>query len=349
MKRILFLLASLGTLSLAAQAGPSGYHMIRKLPLGGEGGWDYLVADSAARRLYVSRGTHVMVLNLDTEKVVGDIPDTPGVHGIALAPELNRGFTSNGQANTATIFDLKTLQVLGQVQTGTNPDAILYDPASKKVFVFNRRSHDATVFDGATGNVVRTLAIGGKPEFAVSDSAGKVYVNLEDAGEIAEIDSVKLQITRRFSTQPGLEPEGLALDREKHRLYVGCHNKLLVALDLVSGRVAGTVPIGDGVDGNVFDPETGLVFSANGREGTLTVAHETSAGKFEVLETVPTQIGARTLALDAKTHNLYLPTAQFGPVPETTPEANTITAQGHHRHPHPPMVKDSFVILVVGK
>jgi hypothetical protein len=344
---MLSLLAIMLAFTFTAQAGPSGYHVVRKLQLGGEGGWDYLIADSAARRLYISRGTHVMVLDLDTEKIVGDIPDTPGVHGIALAPELNRGFTSNGQANTATIFDLKTLQVLGQVQTGTNPDAILYDPASKKVFTFNGRSHDATIFEATTGNVLRTLALGGKPEFAVSDLAGKVYVNNEDASEMVEIDSAKLAVTNRFSLKPGTEPGGLAIDPKGRLVFAGCHNKMMVAADIKASKVVGTMPIGEGVDGNVFDPETGFIFSANGRDGTLTVAHETAAGKFEVLENVPTQIGARTLALDSKTHNLYLPTAQFGPMPQVTPESNTLTAQGHHVRP--PVIKDSFVILVVGK
>jgi DNA-binding beta-propeller fold protein YncE len=334
-------------LAVGAQAESTGYHVVKKLQLGGEGGWDCLIADSAARRLYVSRQTHVMVLDLDTEKVVGDIPDTLGVHGIALAPELNRGFTSNGQTNTSTIFDLKTLQVLGQVQTGTNPDAILYDPTSKKVFAFNGRSHDATVFDAASGNVLRTIALGGKPEFAVTDLAGKVYVNIEDASEIAEIDTTKLVITNRFSLKPGEEPSGLAIDAKRRVVFAGCHNRVMMALDIKAGKVLGAIPIGEGVDGNAFDPETGFAFSANGRSGTLTVARETAVDKFEVLENVPTQIGARTLALDVKTHNLYLPSAQFGPAPVVVPEADTVTAHGHH--PRPPIIKDSFVILVVGK
>jgi DNA-binding beta-propeller fold protein YncE len=343
------LLAIVLWLAPGALAGPSGYRVIKKLQLGGEGGWDYLAADIAARRLYVSRSTHVMVLDLDTEKIVGDIPDTPGVHGIALAPDLNRGFISNGQGNTATIFDLQTLQVLGQVQTGTNPDAILYDPASKKVFVFNGRSRDATVFDAASGNVLHTLAFGGKPEFAVSDLAGKVFVNLEDLAEVAQIDAAKLAVVNRFSLKPGEDLSGLAIDRSHHWLFAGCHNRLLVVADNRSGQVAATLPIGAGVDGNVFDAGTGLIFSANGRDGTLTVARETAPGKFEVLENVPTQVGARTLALDEKTHNLYLPTAQFGPAPAVTPEADTLTARGRRPHVRPPMIKDSFVILVVGK
>jgi hypothetical protein len=322
-----------------AYATDPGYHVIKKLQLGGEGGWDYLTVDSTARRLYISRGTHVMVVNIDTDSLVGDILDTPGVHGIAVAPELNRGFTSNGRANTSTIFDLKTLKVLGQVKTGTNPDAILYDPASKRVFAFNGRSNDATVFDAASAKVDSTIALGGKPEFATADGMGKVYVNIEDKSEVVEIDSRMLTVTKRSSLKPGEEPSGMALDREHHRIFSGCHNKLMTILDADSGKVIATVPIGEGVDGNGFDPGTGLAFSSNG-DGTLTVVRESSPGKFEVAETVTTQRGARTMAIDPKTHNIYLPTAQFAPPSASTPEGS---------RPRPTMVKDSFVILVVGR
>lgn len=325
-----------GTISYAAG---SGYHVIKKLQLGGEGGWDYLTVDSEALRLYISRSTHVMVVDLDTDKLVGDIPDTPGVHGIAVAPELNRGYISNGRANTTTIFDLKTLKVLGQVKTGTNPDAILYDPASKRVFTFNGRSKDATVFDAASLEVLGTIALGGKPEFAMADGHGKVYVNIEDTSEVVEIDSRKLAVIKRFSLKPCEEPTGMGLDPEHHRVFAGCHNKVMAILDTEMGKLIATVPIGEGVDGNGFDPGTGLAFSSNG-DGTLTVVRESFPGKFEVAEIVTTQRGARTMAIDPKTHNIYLPTAEFSPPPASTPEGS---------RPRPTMIKDSFAVLVAGK
>jgi YVTN family beta-propeller protein len=322
-----------------AQAAAPGYHVIKTLHLGGEGGWDYLTVDSSARRLYISRGTHVMVVNLDTDKLAGDIPDTPGVHGIAVAVELNRGFISNGRANSATIFDLKTLKVLGQVNTGTNPDAILYDPASKRVFTFNGRSNDATVFDAATGEVVRTIALGGKPEFSRADSKGTVWVNIEDTSEVVAIDSRNLTVVKRFPLAPGEEPSGMGLDPVHHRIFSGCGNRIMTVLDTEAGKVIATVPIGEGVDGNGFDPGTGLAFSSNG-DGTLTVVRESSPGKFEVAETVATQRGSRTMTIDPATHILYIPAAQFAPLPATTPEG---TRQ------RPTMIKDSFEILVVGR
>lgn len=321
-------------------AGDTGYHIINKLQLGGEGGWDYLTVDSAARRLYISRGTHVMVVDIDTNKVVGDIADTPGVHGIALAPELNRGFISNGKADTAAIFDLKTLKVTATVKTGENPDAILYDTATKQVFTFNGRSHDATVFNAATGEITATIALGGKPEFAAADGNGKVYVNIEDTNEAVEIDSRKLSVTRRYALKPCEEPTGMGIDAAHHRIFSGCHNKVMVVLDTDTGKVIASLPIDEGVDGNGFDAGTGLAFSANGA-GTLTVVHESSAGKFEVADTVITQRGARTMAIDTRTHNIYLPTAQF-----ETPAASP-TPDGKKQRLVPE--KDTFTIVVVGK
>jgi DNA-binding beta-propeller fold protein YncE len=331
--KALLLLCSL-LIGAHVYAAQPAYHVIDKFRLGGEEGWDYLAVDSEARRLYISRSNHVMVVDIETGKLAGDIPDTPGVHGIAVAPELNRGFISNGRADTATIFDLKTLKVIGQVKTGANPDAILYDPFSKLVFTFNGRSHDATPFYAASGELAATIALGGKPEFATADGKGKVYVNIENTSEVAEIDCQKLLVTRRFLLKPGEEPTGMAIDREQHRVFSGCHNRLMTVLDVESGKVIATVPIGERVDANGFDPELGLAFSANG-DGTLTVVRESSPGKFEVLETVPTQVGARTMALDPKTHNIYLPTAEFAPT--TDPKTR------------PKMVDGSFVVLVVGR
>ena len=323
--------------AIASAAGP-GYHVIGKLQLGGEGGWDYLTADGASHRLYVSRGSHVMVVDLETGKVAGDIPGTLGVHGIALAPKLNRGFTSNGRLDSVTIFALDTLKPIGEVKTGKNPDCILFDPASGRVFTFNGRSGDATAFNAETGVVDGTIPLGGKPEFARSDEAGKIYVNIEDKSEVVEIDSQKLAVLRRFPLAPCEEPSGMGIDAQHHHVFSGCHNKIMTVLDTVSGKVIATVPIGAGVDGNGFDPGNGFAFSSNG-EGTLTVARESSDGKFEVAETVTTQRGARTMAIDTVTHRIYLPTARFGPPPPPTED---------QPHPRPAPIPDSFVMVVVG-
>jgi DNA-binding beta-propeller fold protein YncE len=327
---------------LAHTAGLSAteprYHLIKRLQLGGEGGWDYLTVDGTARRLYISRGTYVMVIDIDSDKLVGDIPDTPGVHGITVAREINRGFTSNGQSNTATIFDLSNLKVLGQVKTGANPDAILYDPATKRVVTFNGRSKDATVFDAYSGEIAGRIELGGKPEFAAADSKGKIYVNIEDTNEVVEIDSRKLEVVKRFSLKPCEEPTGMALDAERHHVFSGCHNKVMTILDTETGKVIATVAIGEGVDGNGFDAGKGLAFSSNG-DGTLTVVREVAPGRFDVAETVATQRGARTMAIDPKTHYIYLPTAKFSPIPSSAGGAK----------PRPVMIKDSFEVLVVGE
>ncbi|MFI5304198.1 MAG: YncE family protein [Nitrospiria bacterium] len=298
-----------------------------------------MAVDSEAQRLYISRSTHVMVVDLNTEKVVADIPDTPGVHGIALAPELNRGFISNGKEDTATVFDLKTLKVVGQVKTGKNPDVILYDSISKRVFTFNGRSNDTTVFDAASLEVIGTITLGGRPELATSGGNGKVFVNIEDTSEVVEIDSRKLSVMKRFSLKPCEEPTGMGYDPVHHRIFSGCHNKIMAILDTEAGKLIATVPIGEGVDGNGFDSATGLAFSSNG-DGTLTVARELTPGKFQVVETVMTQRGARTMAIDPKTNIIYLPAATFSPPPAATPEVPK---------PRPTMIKDSFVVLVVGK
>jgi len=333
---LLFCSLFVGTMSYAADPA---YYVIKKLQLGGEGGWDYLTVDGEARRLYISRSTHVMVVDIDTDKIVGDIPDTQGVHGITIAAELNRGFASNGKANTAAIFDLKTLKILGQVKTGDNPDAILYDTATKRVFTFNGHSKDVTAFDAASGEVISTIPLGGKPEFAAADGKGKVYVNIEDTNEVVEIDSRKLSLTKRYSLKPCEEPTGMGFDVEHHRVYSGCHNKVMTILDTETGKVIAVVPIGAGVDGNGFDPKRGLAFSANG-EGTLTVVRESAPGKFEVAEIVTTQSGARTMVIDPNTHNIYLPVAQFSPQATSTAEGSKV---------RPTMIKGSFEVLVVGK
>ncbi len=315
------------------------YRVLTKYSVGGEGRWDYVTVDPEAHRLYVPRSTHVMVLDLDSGKTVGDIPDTEGVHGVALAAALNRGFTSNGRANTATIFDLKTLKVLGTVKTGENPDAILFDPFTQRVFTFNGRSKDATAFEAADGKVVGTVDLGGKPEFAVSDGQGQVFVNIEDKSEIVRLDPKELKVTARWPLAPAEEPSGLALDAKARRLFSVCGNEKMAVLDADSGKVVATLPIGKGVDAAAFDPDRGYVFSSNG-EGSLTVVHEDDPAHFSVVQTVPTQRGARTMALDPRTHKIYLPTAEFEAPPASAPTS------GRAR---PNLVPDSFTILVVGK
>ena len=322
-----------------AVAVDPGYHVTKTYKLGGEGGWDYLLVDSTSRQLYISRGTHVIVVDADSGKLLGDIPDTPGVHGIALAPEFGRGFISNGREGMATIFDLKTLKPITKVKTGDNPDAILYDPASKRVFTFNGRSHDATAIDAATGKVLGTIKLDGKPEFAVSDEKGGVFVNIEDKSELTAIDPVKLEVKASWPLAPCESPSGLAIDRKNHRLFAGCDNKVMAIVDTDSGKVVSTLPIGGGVDATAFDADTGLAFASCG-EGTLTVIKEESPGKFSVAENVPTQRGARTMALDSKTHQVFVVTAQFGPAPPPTPE---------QPRTRPAILPDTFVVLVVGK
>jgi DNA-binding beta-propeller fold protein YncE len=319
-------------------AADADYHLLKKAVLGGEGGWDYLICDSEARRVYVSRGTHVMVLDADTYAVVGDIPGTDGVHGIAFAPEFGRGFASDGRANAVTIFDLKTLKVVGTAATGTGPDAIVYDPASKRVFTLNGRSGDATAIDASTGKPAGTIALGGKPEFAAADGQGHVYNNLEDKSELVQIDSRNLTVSARWPLAPCESPSGLAIDREHHRLFAGCHNQMMAVVDADTGKVLAAPHIGQGVDANAFDPGTQLAFSSNG-DGTLTVVHEDSPEKFTPVANVPTQRGARTMALDLKTHRIFLVTAEFEPAPAPTAE---------QPHPRPRSVPGTFTLLVFG-
>jgi DNA-binding beta-propeller fold protein YncE len=290
--------------------GSNGYRVTKTIAVGGDEGWDYVAVDSAARHVYVSHGTHVVVLDADSGAVAGDIPDTQGVHGIAIASDLGRGFTSNGRANTVTIFDLKTLRTLGSVKAGTNPDAIVYDQQTKRVFTMNGRSQDTTAIDAADGTVAGTLALGGKPEFAVADGQGSIFVNIEDKSELVQFDPQKLTVLNRWPLAPCEEPSGLAMDRKSRRLFAGCGNKMMAILNADTGKIVATPAIGDGVDANAFDPETNFAFASNG-EGTITVVHEDSADKYSVVETVPTKKSARTMGLDLKTHNIFLPAADF--------------------------------------
>jgi len=319
---------------LSAPAG--GYHLLQKVTLGGEGFWDYLGIDPAARHLFISRGTHVMVLDADSYKVVGDIPNLQGVHGIAIASEFGRGFISEGRANQVTIFDLKTLKATGAAKTGEGPDGIIYDPASKRVFAFCGHGKSATAIDAETGNVAGNIDLGGRPEFAAADGEGHVYNNLEDQSIELQIDAKSLKVLNRWPLAPCESPSGLAMDTEHHLLFVGCHNKMMAILDADSGKVVTTVPIGEGVDANRFDPGTQLAFSSNG-DGTLTVVHEDSPNKYTVVDNVQTQRGARTMEVDPTTHKVYLVTAEFGPPPPGG-------QPGERRRPS--MVPGSFTLLV---
>ena len=337
MKKFIWLFGLL--LATNTFATDPGYHVLKKIKVGGDGFWDYLIVDDAARRLYVSHSTEVVVVDLGTDKIIGEVKDTPGVHGIALAPELNRGFISCGQANMVVIFDLKTLEKIGQVNTGSNPDAIRYDAFTNRVFAFNHSGNSATVFEAGTGVVAGTIELGGSPEFCRTDDKGKIYVNLEDISEVAEIDCRTLEVLRRFSLEPGEEPTGMGIDNVNHLIFSACSNQTLTVLDIETGKVIATVPIGQGCDGAGFDAETGLIFCSNG-EGTLSIIDRSSRGEFEVAETVPTQGGARTMTVDPTNHHIYLPTAEFAPAP--APSAD-------NPRPRRQIVKDSFCILVVGQ
>jgi DNA-binding beta-propeller fold protein YncE len=315
-----------------AQSGQ--YRVTKTISIPGDEGWDYVSVDSAARRVYISHGSHVVVLDADSYKVVGDIPDTLGVHGIAIAADLERGFTSNGRANTVTIFDLKTLKTLGTVKTVPNPDAIVYESASKRIFAMDGHSQATTAINAADGTIAGTLALGGRPEFAVADGKGSIYVNIEDKSELVQFDAKTLTLLHRWPMAPCEEPSGLAADWKSQRLFAGCGNKLMAVINADNGKVVATVPIGDGVDANGFDPETSFAFASTG-DGNLTVAHEDGPDKYTVVATVPTKKSARTMGLDLNTHHIFLPAAEFDP-----------PAPGERRGKMKP---GSFVVLVVSR
>lgn len=329
-----------GAAGVPQGSSPVHYHVVKKVVLGGNGFWDYLGFDPQNRHLFVSHSTQVLVINPDTDKVIGTIPNTPGVHGIAVAPELHRGFISDGRTDEVTVFNLKTLKTIATVKvTGRNPDGITYDPSSQRVFTFNGRSDNATAIDAKTLKVVGTIALGGKPEFAVPNGRGMIYNNLEDKSEELAIDSHTLKIKSRWPMAPCESPSGLAIDARHNVLFAGCHNKMMAVINANTGKVITTVPIGGGVDANRFDPETDLAFSSNG-EGTLTVVREESPTDFKVVANVPTQRGARTMEVDPKTHKVFTVTAKFGPMPKKP-------AAGQRRFRRPPMVPDSFTLLVL--
>jgi DNA-binding beta-propeller fold protein YncE len=322
-----------------AQAAPgaSGYHVVKTIPIGGNGRWDYCVVDSAARRLYVSHGTHVVVLDADSGALVGDIPNTLGVHGVALAPDLGRGFITAGRANTIIIFDLKTLKTLGTVKSGgMNPDAVYYDAGSKRVFAFNGQSANAIAINASDGKVAGTIPVGGKPEFAAGDDQGHVFVNIEDKSQLLVIDVQKLSVIHRWPLAGCKEPSGLAFDQRNRRLFSVCANKKMMVVNADTGAVVASPSIGEDPDAAGFDPDTQLVFSSNGESGDLTVIHEDSPDKYTVVETVPTKKYARTMAIDSKTHNIFLPISDFEPVAPKGEE-------------EPPMKPNTFGVLLVGR
>ena len=320
-------------------AAETQYRFIAKIDVGGEGGWDYASVDSAARRLYVTHGTKVVVIDLDKNAVVGEITDTPGVHGFAPAPELGLGFSSNGMENKASIVDLKTLQTKSKVDTGANPDAILYDPGRKEVYTFNGRGSSATVFEAASGKVVATIPLPGKPEFAQVDvQAGRIYNNIEDKNEVVVLDAKTHSVAATWPIAPGEGASGMAIDLANHRLFLGAE-KLMVMMDSSSGKVVATVPIGAGVDANSFDPETKLAFASCG-DGTVTIAHEDSPDKLTVVQVLQTARGARTMTLDPKSHRIYLAAADY--------EAPAAQPSPGQRPPRPKMVPNSFRVLVYG-
>ena len=323
----------------AGAAHDSKYSVTARWKVGGPGGWDLLAVDEAARRLYLSRSDRVVVLDAVNGKVVGEIAHTDGVHGIAIAADLGHGYTSNGKANSVTVFDLKTLKTINEVKIdGQNPDVILYEQDTHRLYTFNGRSSNVSVLDAKTLAPIGTVALGGKPEFAVSDGHGRMYVNLEDKAELAVIDEKALKVTATWPLESCEEPTGLAFDSAHHRLFSVCQNKKMIVTDSSDGHRVASVAIGDGPDGAVFDDARGLVFSSNG-EGTLTIVHEDDPEHFSVVDTVATQKSARTLTLDPKTHRLFLPAAEFGATPAATAE---------QPKPRPAMVPDTFSVLVVG-
>lgn len=332
-----FILVTCFTVTFA-QTGKTGYRIVDKIHLEGDGGWDYLTIDTTTYYLYISHGTMVQVLDVVSNKVIGTFPDTKGVHGIALAKDLNKGFISNGRDTSVTVFNMKTLQVITKIKvTGSNPDAILYDPFTKKVFTFNGRTANSTVIDALSDKVIGTIPLAGKPEFSVTDGMGKIWVNIEDKSLVCQINPVTLKVENSWSVAPGEEPSGLALDVKDHRLFSVCGNKMMIVMDADNGKIIAKLEIGDRVDGVSYDPELHRIYCSNG-DGTMTVVKEQDKNTFKVLENVPTRIGARTITLNPKTHRIYLPSAEYESAPAPTKE---------NPHPRPAIKPNTFEILVV--
>jgi DNA-binding beta-propeller fold protein YncE len=335
----LALILFLSGTGLGAGQQPAGYHLLKKTVLGGEGFWDYLALNTETRVLYITHGSEVVLFQVDSGRKLPSITGLQGVHGVAFAPKLGRGYISNGRADVLTIFDLKSGEKSAAIKTGANPDAILYDDFSGRLFSFNGRSADATAVNTADNSLAGTIPLGGKPEFAQSDGHGTIFVNIEDTSEIAVFDSVSLKVLRRWKLAPGEEPSGLALDNKNQRLFSVCSNNLLVVSNADTGAIVATAPIGSGCDGVRFDPASGLIFSSNG-EGTLTVIRQVTPDRYEVAETVPTARGARTLEIDLQTHHVFLVTAEFAPA---------ATATAENPRPRPQVLPGTFQLLEFGK
>lgn len=316
------------------------YHLINKLAVGGDGGWDYIYLDSQDRRLYITRGTHVMVLDVDTDKVIGDIPNLNGIHGVAIDHKSGHGFISNGKANSVVIFDLKSLQKIGEVPVDAGPDAIVFDPATERVFSFNGQGHSFSAIDGATGKLLSTVPLAGKPEFPVADGHGHIYDNLEDLSEVASINTNTLQVENTWPIAPGEGPSGISIDDKTRRVFSVCDNSLLTVLDADTGKLITTLPIGNGPDACAYDPGDRTLYSPNGRDGTLSVYHVDGKDKFTLVTTLPTQLGARTMAVDLKTHHVFTVTAAPLPPDPSTPAGT---------RPRRSYVPGSFVVLEYGK
>lgn len=330
-----FLLAGL---VVAAALAAEGYKVTGKIKIGGTGGWDYVAVDPDANRVYASHGTLVEVVDPKAGKVVGQITQLHGVHGVAVAPEFGKGFITNGQSNSVTIFDLKTLAKVGEPQTGQNPDSVCFEPKTKHIFTFNGRSSDSTAIDPKTNEVIKSFPVGGKPEACAVDGTGKIYVNLEDSSEIVEIDATKPAVLRHMSLAPCEAPSGLAIDVKNKKLFSACDNKMMAVTDIPTLKVVATPAIGSGPDAAGFDAGLGLAFSSNGGDGTISIIKD-AGGKYTTVDTVTTERGARTMTVDSKNHRIYLLAAEYGPAPQAAPGKKA----------RPPILPDSFHIVVVGK
>lgn len=333
--KIEFSLLTLATIALAASAG--GYHLLKEIPIGGDGSWDYMTIDPQARRLYASHGTQVEVVDIDSERLLGRVTELNGVHGIAIAPKLGRGFITSGLLSTVTIFDLNTFKHLSEVPAGKSPDGVLYDSASGRVFAFNHHGDNATVLGASDGKVVGTIELGGEPEFPVNDEKGAVWVNLENKSTLVRIDANSLKVTGRWPTAPCEAPSSMAIDRENRRLFIGCNNKVMAVANPDTGQVITTLPIGNHVDATAYDSATGLIFNAN--NGSVTVIHQDAADRYSLVETVTTQLKANTLAVDLKTHKVFLPSAEWTTAKPTAEVPNPVLTR----------VPGTFKILVLDR
>jgi hypothetical protein len=335
--------ASLALILISANPlfAESGYHLLKKIPVPGDKGWDYLRLDSKTRRLYLTHGDRLQILDVDSDTMVGEVDDLKGIHGVALAPDLNRAYISDGQANAAVCFDLNHFKVVDRIPTQGKPDAIVYDPLTARVFAMNGESGSATVIQAGDNAVLGNIDLGGQPEFAAVDGEGNAFVNLEDKSELVKLNTKTMKLSGRFSIAPGQSPSSLSIDVKNHRLFIGCRNQLMIVMNSDTGGVLASISIGAGVDASCFDPELGLIFHSCG-DGTLSVVHQDDPDHYSIVENAVTQHGSRTMALDLKTHHVFLSSAEFGPLP--TPEA------GHEtEHRRPPIIAGSFAILEFGR